>query len=740
MASSQAQAPQEINLAYLLARLWAAKFGVLFFVLGITGLVYFYTQTTSPKYEAEAQVLIEAQETAFTRPEVQQGDSVPSIDDRAVTSQVQVMRSRDVAEQVIDRLGLRDDPRFDSALDGMSPVQSVMVLLGLSEDPMLLSAEERVYQEFDSGLSVFNIPESRVIVVRYKSGDPELAAQIANAVVEIYQQTQRTTQADNTRSATSFLETEIAELRQQVGEAEAAVARFRSGSGLFLVTDNLTLSTQQLSELSSELTRARAEESTARSRAEEIRELIAQQGTRVALPDSFATPLTQRLQEEQATLRARIAELSATLLPAHPRLQELNAQLSDLGGQIRAEAGRIAQRFDNEARVASARAGALQDELARLSAEAARVGEAEVELRALEREASAQRDLLASYLVRFREAATRDDAANLPTNARIIQTAQVERDAIFPQTMPMIMIAFVGSFALALLSVTSHAILAGAVRDESMDAVEPRFEPRTTPVSVPSAPSPEEANPAPSGRDAIARLQTLAASTAATTTATRAATSAQTPTGSAPATMPNTVRTYSLTDAQDCRMLFAHLRKSGPPGAGTRVTVGAADEHTVAGGLALHLARALAEAGRSVVMIDCIGDLSGAGISADGPGFYELVTGTAGFDSSLHKDPDSALHFVPSGFTQADRSMIADDAADLVFSALAENYDSVVVNAGADPQLLLECANINDAMVLCGNPARVNVLAQTLSSIVSRDRILSVRTQTATTFQAAIPA
>jgi succinoglycan biosynthesis transport protein ExoP len=198
LASSQAQAPQEINLAYLLARLWAAKFGVLFFVLGITGLVYFYTQTTSPKYEAEAQVLIEAQETAFTRPEVQQGDSVPSIDDRAVTSQVQVMRSRDVAEQVIDRLGLRDDPRFDSALEGMSPVQSVMVLLGLSDDPMLLSADERVYQEFDSGLSVFNIPESRVIVVRYKSGDPELSAQIANAVVEIYQQAQRTTQADNT--------------------------------------------------------------------------------------------------------------------------------------------------------------------------------------------------------------------------------------------------------------------------------------------------------------------------------------------------------------------------------------------------------------------------------------------------------------------------------------------------------------------------------------------------------------
>lgn len=731
MASPYVQAPQEISLSHLLSRLWAMKVGMALFVIVMTGLVYLYTQVTTPKYAAEAQILIEAQETAFTRPEVQQGESTPSIDERVVASQVQVVRSRDVAEQVIAELNLRDDRRFDPALDGLSLVKSILVLLGLSEDPMLMSAEERVYRQFDRGLSVYNIVDSSVIVVRYESSDAELAARIANAVVEVYQAAQRTTQATNTRSATSFLETEIALLRDQVSEAEAAVARYRSGSGLFLDTNDRTLSTQQLSELSSELTRARAEESTSRSRAEEIRALIAQQGTRVALPDSFSTPLTQRLQEEQATLRARVAELSATLLPAHPRLQELNAQLSDLGGQLRAEAGRIAQRFDNEARVSAGRAAALQDELARLSAEASRVAEAEVELRALEREAAAQRDLLASYLVRFREAATRDEAADLPTNARIIQTAQVDRDAVFPKTLPMVMIAFVGSVALALLGVTSQAILAGAVRDDAVVAREPQMAVNIEPDQlVAIEPDPEtiafDSSRSHSGRDAVARMQAMAQGGMAA--------HVNTP------SLHNAVRAYTLSDVQDCRLLFAHLGRLSQPGVGTRITMGAADGHTSAGDVALRLARAMANAGRSVVMLDCVGDLRGAGITADGPGFYELVMGTAGFDAALHKDPQSALHFVPAGFSQAEQSMIADDAADLVVSALAEAYDTVIVNAGSDPQLLLQCANINDGMVLCGDIGRVNALAQTLASIVSRERILAVRASANTMLHAAIPA
>ncbi len=690
--------------------LWAAKFLVAGVALVVTGAVYLYALASSPKYASEAQILIEVQETAFTRPEVERGEGSRTIDELEVVSQVQVLRSRDVAQQVIDDQGLKDDPRFDFVINGLSPLKAVFVLLGLSEDPMRLSPQERVYREFADGLSVFNIPESYVIVVRYESDDPELSARLANAVAETYQNSQRATQAANTRSASSFLETEIAQLRTQVSDAEAAVARFRSGSGLFLGVDDTTISAQQLSETSSELTRARAEESTARSRAQEIRQLIDQQGTRVALPDSFATPLTRRLQEEQATLRSRIAELSATLLPQHPRLRELNAQLGELGGQIRAEASRIAQRFDNEARVAAARASALEDALARQSAEAARIAEAEVELQALEREAAAQRDLLASYLVRFREAATREDAALLPTNARIIQTAQVESEAIFPRTLPMIAIAFVGSVALSLFGVMSHAVLATATRDDQRNAA--------TFGSEPQVFLPDNEARSNTARD----MAVDPAATHSPITRFRSVQKHEKPGNDEPS-----LRTYDLSDADECRLLFSHLRRASHPGFGTRVTVGASDERTAAGVVGLKLGRAMARAGRSVVMLDCVGELLAKGVTADGPGFHELVTGTAGFGEALHGDEDSPLHIIPAGFSKVDMARIADDAADLVLSALAENYEAVIVNAGHDPRLLLDCARINDVMVLSGMEARNTALARTLSSVVAPEHVMAVR-------------
>lgn len=715
---------QEINLGYLIARLWRAKFAVALFVIIVTALVYVFTQVVAEKFNAEAQLLIETQETAFTRPEVEEGRQDTAIDEREVASQAQVLQSRDVAIQVIERLSLGQLSYFDPTRDGIGLVKSIMILLGLSDDPLNLSADERVFRNFEEGLTVFPIPGSRVIVVEYESDDPELSARIVNTMLEVYQQTQRSTQADNTRSASSFLETEIAELRGQVSQAEAAVARYRSGSGLLLGTNNTTLSTQQLSEISTELTRARTEGANARSRADEIRALIAAQGTQVALPDSFSTPLTARLQEEQATQRARIAELSATLLPAHPRIQELNAQLADLGGQIRSEAGRIAQRFENEARVAAARAQALGDQLAAQSAEAARAAEADVELRALEREAAAQRDLLASYLVRFREATTREDAEFLPTNARVIQTAQIQREPIFPKTLPLIVIAFVGSLVLALLAVVSNAILASAVRDEDDGASDWRDdarmgrEPHMSPTVQPQGNH---------GQSAVAASpQASPMMPASATMAPLAA--AQRPASQEAQVQSVAPQSYDLTNPTDSRRLFGHIRRIGSSdGAGMRLTVGAAGGHGQAGEAALLLSRAIAQSGRSTVIVDCVGELSDHALCADGPGFYELVTGTASFDEALHKDPETALHIVPSGFVLADRSMIADDAADLIFAALAGSYDSVVVVAGRDPQLLLECATINDCMIMTGNASRINALTQTLSPVISRERMIAVR-------------
>jgi len=118
-------------------------------------------------------------------------------------------------------------------------------------------------------------------------------------------------------------------------------------------------------------------------------------------------------------LRSQIAQLNATLLPGHPKMKELNAQVANLDQQIVAEARKILESLEAEAKVAAARETELSQNLDRLKKTASTANDAGVRLRALEREAAADRDLLDSYLRSYREAVARDSADLPPTRGGV---------------------------------------------------------------------------------------------------------------------------------------------------------------------------------------------------------------------------------------------------------------------------------------------------------------------------------
>jgi len=129
------------------------------------------------------------------------------------------------------------------------------------------------------------------------------------------------------------------------------------------------------------------------------------------------------------------------LLGGHPRIKELRAQIADLNQEIRKEAERRVRALENEARISGARVEALTVSLDQLKRHAASSNEQDVPLRALEREAKAQRDLLESYLAKYREAAARDSISAAPADARIISRASVSNLPVFPKRLQMILVA-----------------------------------------------------------------------------------------------------------------------------------------------------------------------------------------------------------------------------------------------------------------------------------------------------------
>src|SRR5437773_11824836 len=166
-----------------------------------------------------------------------------------------------------------------------------------------------------------------------------------------------------------------------------------------------------------QLYHARAQKSDAESKARLIREML-QSGKPIEASEVLNSELIRRLAEQRVTLRAQLAEQSSTLLPQHPRIKELRAQITDLDQQIRVEGERLARSLENDAKIAGARLETLTSTLDQLKRQAASTSDQDVQLRALERESKAQRDLFESYLAKYREASARDSIAAAPADAR----------------------------------------------------------------------------------------------------------------------------------------------------------------------------------------------------------------------------------------------------------------------------------------------------------------------------------
>src|SRR5216683_2247356 len=432
----------ELDVRALGRALWRRKWAIAVptFLVGVLTAVV--VNLLTPQYKSEARLLYEGRENVFLRPEAERSNLDRSAADiEALTSQVQLVLSRDLAREVISRLRLSELPEFDPLLRGLSPLKSALVLIGLSRDPTRMTPEERALEAYFDRLTAFPVERSRVMTVEFQSADPDLAARVANAVSEGYLALQQEVKQEQTRQAGQWLAGEIEKLRSRVAEAEAKAEEFRGKTNLFLGTNNTLLSNQQLGEFNSQLAAARGQKTDAETRARLIRDLI------------------RRLSEQRVTLRAQLAEQSSTLLDAHPRIKELKAQIADLDQQIRGEGEKLVRSLENDAKIAGARVDALSASLDQLKRQATSTSEQDVQLRALEREARAQRELLESYLAKYREASARETIGSAPSDARIISRAVVSNTPYFPKKLPIVLVATLAAMVLSAGFVTTGELL-----------------------------------------------------------------------------------------------------------------------------------------------------------------------------------------------------------------------------------------------------------------------------------------
>lgn len=631
-----------IDVGALGRHLWARRWRILVPTLLVAVIAAFAVNMVTPYYSSEARLLIESGQTVFNRPQGEQGagDERSVVEPEAVQSQVQVILSRDLARQVVRDLKLDERPEF-APHQGF--VSRLLGMVGLGRDTSPTTREDAALAVLAKNLNVYNFERSRVIAIDYSSPDPDLSARIANAFAEGYLKLQQVSRANATRQSTQWLATEIEALRTRVADAEAKVEAFRAKANLYVGANGTTLTAQQLGELSSQLTLAQTQKAEAESKAAAIRAQLSSGGA-IEVSEVLNSDLIRTLVERRILLRAALAEQSATLLARHPRIKELRAQIADLDGQIRAEAMTMVRGFDDGAKLAGARVDALTGQLDRIKQQATTAGGQDVELRALEREARAQRDLLESFLGRYRDAAARSDPASVQPDARIISQASPALEPTYPKKLPIILMAALATMLLA-AALSAIGALIAAAPDEGDE---------------PDAPSPV---PGPAEGDGPHHLPWI---------------------GSPGSDAPETGAARAEAKAESTLADLSRLVELRGEGARLVVVTGPEPDDGVAR-CALALARSLAAPERRVVLV-CL-DVSSETLNAltveeRGPGLTDLLFAVASFSEAIHRDGTSRCHIIPPGRGSRDaEGLVAADRLILILSALAQTYDHVVVAA-----------------------------------------------------------
>jgi succinoglycan biosynthesis transport protein ExoP len=625
----------------------------------------------TPRYKSEARILIDGRENVFLRPSGERSEERNPLDAEAVTSQVQLVQSRDLAREIIKKNKLAELPEFDPVLRGFSPIKSLLALVGIGRDPFSLTPEERVLEAYYERFTAYAVDKSRVIVVDFQSRDPDLAVRVANSIAEGYLVLQQDARQQQAKSASQWLSSEIEDLRKKVAESESRVEDFRSRSSLFVGTNNTTLSNQQMGEINTQLNNARALKSDLESKARLIKEML-QGGRPIEATEVLNSDSIRRMSEQRVTLRAQLAEQSSTLLDGHPRIKELKAQLADIDRQLREEASKISRSFENDARLASGRVDGLTNSLDQSKKQAASNNDQDVQLRALERDAKSKRDQLESFLAKYRDATARENIEATPTDGRIISRATVSNTPAYPKKLPIVLIA-----TLATLLLTSGAIATGELlrmtAPRGIGAVSPEVVREIAPIVL-AAPLEPVRSAAIASEPPVADL-------------------ADVDHGSEPVSNEPDVDAPRMDIAAgigEIEQLADVLVDAGT--AARKVTVlGTASSESITL-TALTLARLMARQAK-VVVVDLVASspmMTAASADPVAPGLAELMQGEASFAQIITRDRLSRAHLVSAGRLGFDRAQLQSPRLMLAIDALLRVYDHVLLDAGAASDLSAE--------------------------------------------------
>jgi polysaccharide biosynthesis transport protein len=675
--------------------------------LGIL-LGYLINSYFKPRYETEAHVLVEKRElvSQFDKTSNNQG-RITAADDRDVAAQANVIMAADTVKRVVSKLNLTERKEFAQARPGQ--LSRFLTSWGFTDDVSRLPPEERVRKDVTDKLSVYQLPGTSIIGIKYTSSNPQLAAEIANAFGEVAILSSEELQEGSAGRNRQFLANQVEIYRERVTEAEAKSEAYRAANGL-TEGEKAVVNTEKITDLSTQITQAETAKSEADARLREIKRVMASPGGIEATSEVLNSPTIQGLAAKLTEAKSRQSELSATYLDRHPRIIAVKTDIRDLERQIRREMQKIARSLEGQAKIADSRLQTLTKNLSDLESKAGELGQKDVKLRELERDAAASRKQLEDMLARLAEAnASQTSIASTQSSMRFIERAEVPTSVTFPRKGPIYLLTGLSglavglglAFLLALLGAakTANARQPYPAGRQFMPPVEARgSEQAPVMFDIPAHPPPAKRAQANKEVGSINIPDFGVPTAAAASPAPSSVFGGPVP---QPASLPQHVQPAPQPPASAApgemdvvTYIFSTIESEIASGQHARISFTRIGGDVLDGaGASMATARALAAKGKKVLVIDA--DRLGRSIEAilaigEAPGLSDAVSGRDVFTRIVSRDPDSRVHVIRYGTVSEPQIMdMIGQRMPAILQSLSSIYDVIILNGGvAGPDVL----------------------------------------------------
>jgi capsular exopolysaccharide synthesis family protein len=647
--------PHEI-LRILYRRRWAMA--TIFAVVVLTTVAHAFLAT--PIYEARTRLLIETDDPNVVSFKAVVDEGQPNPD--YYQTQYGILQSRELARRTIDSLRL-----WNSASAGTGSRPGVWGRLwpaAAPETPQADTGTEKTDEalaqsaaidRFLTNLNVEPLRNSRLVDVKFRSADPQLAERVANQLARHYIDHSLEYKFTASRDASSWLAEQLAGQRKVVESAEARLQSYREDHDAVSVEDGGNIVVQKLAELNSALTRAKTE----RMQKEAVeRQLLAIENNSAAL-DAFPVVLEssyiQHQKAELADLQRQRAQLADKLGELHPDMLKINSAIASAQAKIQAEIANVVSSLHTEYKAAVAQEQSLTKALDEQKREALSMNRKAIDYGVLARDAESSRQVYNSLMQRAKETGVSGELRS--SNIRIIDRAEQPRTPVSPNRTLNVTLGILGGLLLAVVFAFFYEYLDNRLKDP----------------------------------DEIHACLGLA------------------PLGMLPALGPQRTKGPLLLNngvppnfAEMFRTIRTNILFSSPDGAPRTLAVtssGPGEGKTL---VSSNLAVACALAGQRVLLIDAdmrrsqMHDLFDVELS---PGLSNIIVGDAKASAALHKTSVTGLWVMPSGRTPPNPVELLGSARfKEVLASLSQHFDTIVIDTPpamvvADPLVVATIAS-----------------------------------------------